>query len=129
MKSCRVIAVALGLCALSVVVQGVARPKRTPDPPTVAEHIEWHRTRRDGSRPTIQLVGVIDEAGVLTWHAQPMPGKRRGHEPFHVRIIRPSPNGIAYYAWKTGKIDAFTTADGRLVVQPARRRPFWRRLI
>lgn len=120
--------VALLLVAVSLAtLTSAAKSKRTPDPPTVAEHIDWQRHNRDGRVPRRQLVGLLGEDGMVSWTSRPMPRAGRKGEAFHVRVIRPSYEGMAYYAWKTDKLEAFTNGSGRLVVRPVRRRSWmWR---
>jgi hypothetical protein len=116
------------LCCAAAALGAPARPKRVPDPPTVADHVEWYRALTDGRRPEVQMVRIVTEAGEsMLWRK--MPPKRRGREPFHYRILRPNWNGIAYYAWKTGLIDASLAPDGSLVLTKAPKRAFWRRLM
>ncbi|KAJ1623045.1 hypothetical protein T492DRAFT_1057906 [Pavlovales sp. CCMP2436] len=108
-----VLALALLCCVLETAEAAVKGPDRSLEPPPMAEHVEWYSPRR----PKQQRVCVTDDEGRTEWLSRKMPPKRRGREPFHIRVMKLYPNGVAYYAWKAGLIEAGFAPDGKMVVQ------------
>jgi hypothetical protein len=116
------------VCAAAVVTGSSRAPPRALEPPTVLFHADWYTERPDGRRPDEQVVYLLKVGGENLRFARklPRPGFD-GIEPFHRRIMVPCWTGMAYYAWKTGQIDA-RMEGGKLVVTKAQRKPLWRRL-